>query len=338
MNTKSRIARSIPQDESSLRHLPLVELLVDTWTELFELAMRSGLRVFTAMLEEDRTAICGPRYAHQPDRVASRAGATVDFLTGAVEQGEKVKVFSCFDEPIQKLAARFGDQAVVLTGRTPSDQRQGLVDRFQNDPHVRVFVANILAGGVGVTLTAATQVVFNDLDWVPANHWQAEDRAYRIGQTQTVNVTYVVARDTIDDFVQAVLQTKSDLVSAVVDGTALAEGDSESVLDALERAVRALSPGLADSPHGLEDDEVIARLLREAADAQHRRGAVDAGHSRGLAPCMAQCGRLSLAAGVRRPLGTIGLNALVYVLGRSLRYPWPRHPGVSNRRLEYAAI
>ncbi len=74
MKTKSRIARSIPQDESPLRHLPLVDFLVDTRTELFELAMRSGLRVFTAMLEEDRTAICGPRYAHQPDRIASRAG------------------------------------------------------------------------------------------------------------------------------------------------------------------------------------------------------------------------------------------------------------------------
>ena len=74
MNTKSRIARSIPQDESLLRHLPLVDLLVDTRTELFELAMRSGLKVFTTMLEEDRTALCGPRYAHEPDRPASRAG------------------------------------------------------------------------------------------------------------------------------------------------------------------------------------------------------------------------------------------------------------------------
>jgi transposase-like protein len=74
MKTKSRIARPIPQDDSPSRHLPLVDLLVDTRTELFELAMRSGLRVFTAMLEEDRTAICGPRYAHQPDRRASRAG------------------------------------------------------------------------------------------------------------------------------------------------------------------------------------------------------------------------------------------------------------------------
>ena len=74
MKTKSGIARSIPQDESPLRHLPLVDLLVDTRTELFELAMRSGLKVFTAMLEEDRTAVCGPRYAHEPDRPASRAG------------------------------------------------------------------------------------------------------------------------------------------------------------------------------------------------------------------------------------------------------------------------
>ncbi|MCA1652033.1 MAG: IS256 family transposase, partial [Acidobacteria bacterium] len=74
MNTKSRIAPLVPQAESPLHHLPLVDLLVDTKTELLELALRSGLKVFTAMLEEDRTALCGPRYAHEPDRAASRAG------------------------------------------------------------------------------------------------------------------------------------------------------------------------------------------------------------------------------------------------------------------------
>ena len=71
---KSRIASLVPRPESPLRHLPLVDLLVDTKTELLELALRSGLKVFTTMLEEDRTAICGPRYAHEPDRPASRAG------------------------------------------------------------------------------------------------------------------------------------------------------------------------------------------------------------------------------------------------------------------------
>jgi hypothetical protein len=63
---KSRIASPIPHTETPLRHLPHVDLLVDTKTELLELALRSGLKVFTAMLEEDRTAICGPRHAHEP--------------------------------------------------------------------------------------------------------------------------------------------------------------------------------------------------------------------------------------------------------------------------------
>src|SRR5258708_21648534 len=76
MNRKSRIAPPVPQAESPLRHLPLVDLLVDPKTGLLELALRSGLRVFTTMLEEDRTAICGPRYTHEPNRPASRAGTT----------------------------------------------------------------------------------------------------------------------------------------------------------------------------------------------------------------------------------------------------------------------
>jgi putative transposase len=74
MKTKSGTVISHHQDESGLRHLPLVDLLVDTKTELLELALRSGLKVFTTMLEEDRKVICGPRYAHEPDRPASRAG------------------------------------------------------------------------------------------------------------------------------------------------------------------------------------------------------------------------------------------------------------------------
>lgn len=75
MKTKSCIVPSVPPTET-LRHLPLVDLLVDTRTELLELALRSGMKVFTKMLEEDRTVLCGPRYAHEPDRPASRAGTT----------------------------------------------------------------------------------------------------------------------------------------------------------------------------------------------------------------------------------------------------------------------
>jgi putative transposase len=68
------VDRSHQVDSSAQRHLPLVDLLVDTRTELLELAVASGLKVLTTMLEEDRTAICGPRYQHRTDRQASRTG------------------------------------------------------------------------------------------------------------------------------------------------------------------------------------------------------------------------------------------------------------------------
>jgi hypothetical protein len=75
MKRESRtLDRSAQVDSRSLRHLPLVDLLVDTRAELMELAVSSGLKVLTMMLEEDRTAVCGPRYQHQPDRTASRGG------------------------------------------------------------------------------------------------------------------------------------------------------------------------------------------------------------------------------------------------------------------------
>jgi putative transposase len=75
MKKKSRTVDRSPQDDSATqRHLPLVDLLVDTRAELLELAVASGLKVLTAMLEEDRTAICGTRYQHQSERGASRAG------------------------------------------------------------------------------------------------------------------------------------------------------------------------------------------------------------------------------------------------------------------------
>ncbi|HEY7497539.1 MAG TPA: DEAD/DEAH box helicase [Vicinamibacterales bacterium] len=196
----------------------------------------------------------------------AKATASIDFVKGAIDQGEKVIVFSCFEDPVQKLAKELGDAAVVVTGKTPASMRQPLVDRFQNDPDVRVFVANIIAGGTGLNLTAATQVVFNDLDWVPTNHWQAEDRAYRIGQTRTVNVTYFVARDTIDDFVQAVLETKAALVNAIVEGDALAPGAGGDVLDELQRVLHSISAGGdVEAGHG-DDDDVISQLLRRASD------------------------------------------------------------------------
>jgi SWI/SNF-related matrix-associated actin-dependent regulator of chromatin subfamily A-like protein 1 len=211
----------------------------------------------------------------------AKVATTIEFVDGVVAQGEKAVVFSCFDEPVRRIAEHFGDQAVVLTGATPTAERQAVVDRFQSDPDVRVFVANIVAGGVGITLTAARQVVFNDLDWVPANHWQAEDRAYRIGQEGAVNVTYFAAVGTVDEFVSRALEVKGAFVDAVVEGRGVVP-ESGDLLTELEAMVRTLPPETAGADGG--DEDAVDRLLREVAArgarGESREGGGDAARPR----------------------------------------------------------
>jgi SWI/SNF-related matrix-associated actin-dependent regulator of chromatin subfamily A-like protein 1 len=115
-------------------------------------------------------------------------------------------------------------------------------------------------------------VVFNDLDWVPANHWQAEDRAYRIGQTNTVNVTYFTAEGTIDEFVAHALRTKAALIEAVVEGRGAVPTDGD-LLSELESLVGALSPKLASLGDDESGEDAVDRLLREAVAAVAARSA-----------------------------------------------------------------
>ena len=223
-----------------------------------------------APVGQDRARLLAALSKARLQMATAKVSATVDLVEGAVAQGEKVIVFTGFDAPAQAIAEHFGEHTVLLAGKTPARSRQRLVDRFQTDDDVRVFVANIVAGGVGITLTAARQVVFNDLDWVPANHRQAEDRAYRIGQTGTVTASYLVAEGTIDEFVRSVLMAKALLVDQIVEGKREAvDGD---LLSKLERLVRQFSPAIADVPDADGGEDPVDRLLREVTRAASRSG------------------------------------------------------------------
>ena len=237
------------------------------------------------------------------EKIASaKVDHTIELLEGIVEQGEKAIVFSCFDQPVKKIAKRFGESCVLLTGATPSAKRQALVDSFQKDDKVRIFVANIQAGGVGLNLTAARQVVFNDLDWVPANHWQAEDRAYRIGQTGSVNVSYHVASGTIDEFVQGVLETKSALISAVVDGEALSPDATRDVLSELEALVSRISANISDPDMPMTDEEWVEALLKEV---EHENVASHATGGDAKKPVLSRDALLALARVLTRPASKV---------------------------------
>lgn len=191
---------------------------------------------------------------------------TLEYVRGAVDQGEKVILYSCFTHATRQFAKQLGDVAVVLTGEVPTAKRLALIDRFQNDDSVRVLIGQIQAAGVGINLTASNLVVFNDLDWVPANHWQAEDRAHRIGQGRTVNVTYFVARGTLEEFVRTVLEAKSQLIDDIVEGKSLADDMEGDVLDELRRMVAHLGATFEAARRNAESPEVMEALLRAASD------------------------------------------------------------------------
>ena len=95
-------------------------------------------------------------------------------------------------------------------------EKQKSIDQFQTNPKVRVFIGNIISAGSAITLTAADTTIFHDIDFVPSNHQQAEDRNWRIGTTKTVNIYYPIFNDTIEERIYETLQKKKEIISTVM--------------------------------------------------------------------------------------------------------------------------
>lgn len=159
-------------------------------------------------------------------------------VRSAVESEEKVIIFTQYSETLRKYFFEFGDIGVVrLSGETGMEERQRAVDEFQNNNQVNVFVGNIKAAGIGITLTAATNVFFADLDWTPAIHDQAADRAHRIGQTGTVNVRYYVVKDTIEEDILKMLDKKRSIINQILSGEEI--NKNEGVADMVNQLAKS---------------------------------------------------------------------------------------------------
>lgn len=159
----------------------------------------------------------------------SKVARMVEDVRNAVEQGEKVIIFSQYTNTIAMIASELRQgkkgrephppiKTVTLTGSDNMNERQKAVDAFQEDPEIKVFVANIKAGGVGLNLTEGNIVMFADMDWSPETHRQAEDRAHRIGQKEMVNVYYYVAIGTIEEDIVRILNEKKNVMDQILEG------------------------------------------------------------------------------------------------------------------------
>ena len=134
----------------------------------------------------------------------------------AIENGKKVIIFTNFTHSFDTLMKHFGKLAVGHNGKMNGTQKQNSVDQFQNNPKIKVFVGNLISAGTAITLTEAEVVIMNDLDFVPANHSQAEDRAHRIGSTSTTNVYYPIVVGTIDEMMFKILEKKRRIIDTVI--------------------------------------------------------------------------------------------------------------------------
>jgi SWI/SNF-related matrix-associated actin-dependent regulator 1 of chromatin subfamily A len=134
------------------------------------------------------------------------------------ETDEKLVVFAHHRFIIERLKQKYPRKSVVLDGRTPQRARRDVVRRFQQNDNTRLFIGQIVAAGTAITLTAASTCMFAELNWVPGNHIQAEDRLHRIGQKDHVQAYYLVGRSTIEEKLCRIIQKKAAVITAVLDG------------------------------------------------------------------------------------------------------------------------
>jgi SNF2 family DNA or RNA helicase len=197
---------------TDMEELMLAELDDKTVFASIPLAQMTRLRQIaidpTLMDPENTDPLVGPK-----------ANAALDLIEDL--EGEKVVIFSQFRKVIEKfqktldLAGYCSDK---ITGEVPSEDRQAIVDTFHNDPDAQILLTTIKAGGVGLNLQCAAAGIFFDKDWTPKMNEQAQDRLYRHGQTRTVNIYELFARNTIEANIEGINRKKTRITDIVIEG------------------------------------------------------------------------------------------------------------------------
>ena len=159
-----------------------------------------------------------------------KVNQTIEIAENIIEQGKKVIIFTNFTDTLQLIHNHFKKESVYLDGSCSKQQRQYSVDQFQENEKIKVFVGNLKAAGVGLTLTSAEVVIMNDLSFVPAEHSQAEDRAYRYGQKNNVIVYYPLFDNTIEGIIYDILNNKKQVIRTVM-GDGIIEQSSGDMVE-----------------------------------------------------------------------------------------------------------
>ena len=141
---------------------------------------------------------------------------TIKLADSYIEKGEKVVIACCYDEELYTLKNYYGDRCVIYNGKTSAKDKDKNIEKFTNDPNIMVFIGNIQAAGVGITLLSSRIMIFNNISFVPGDNFQMQCRIYRIGQKRDVDIYYQIFRDTQYEKMWNIVLRKSLVIDQIV--------------------------------------------------------------------------------------------------------------------------
>lgn len=203
------------------------------------------------------------------ETAVAKIPAAVNFINDILEDkpNYKLVVFAHHHDVVHGLKDGIGaDKCVTLIGTDSDKARDKAVESFQNDPAVQVFIGTIGAAGVGLTLTAGSHVIFVELDWVPGNVTQAEDRVHRIGQNEAVLIQHLVVADTIDAKIAHTIISKQGTITKAVDMKKDAKSMTEDYINKNKALVDAAKKKAGRKIKKVEKKAMRRAELREKVD------------------------------------------------------------------------
>ena len=232
--TKAYVLRRMKTDILDLPEKIVTPIFVELNSKMYDEELEDFTRISNDKKDEETLTVTLNRLMKIRQLISyEKIPYTCELIDKCLEQGKKVIILTNFTMTLDMLHEKYKKNSVTLDGRMSKDKRQDSVDRFQNDDKIKVFIGNIKAAGVGITLTAAEVVIMNDLSFVPADHSQGEDRAYRYGQKNSVLVYYPVFENTIEKIIYNILQKKKNVIDQVMGDGEYSESFSKDLLKSL---------------------------------------------------------------------------------------------------------
>ena len=181
--------------------------------------LNSGASNVLALLTRLRQVCITPELIYQEPFTNTKIDMAIDLIKSSIESGHRILLFSQFAQSFPILSRELDNMGIkhfILDGQTKAKLRMEMVDEFNKNEDIKLFIISLKAGGTGLNLTGADMVIHLDPWWNSSAEMQATDRTYRIGQTKNVTVIKLICKDTIEEKVIHLQKLKRELAESIV--------------------------------------------------------------------------------------------------------------------------